>query len=192
MPPIVLYLIIGAGAAVENVFPPIPSDAFVLIGAFLAAENNTSPYMVFLVTWIPNVVTSLGMYAVARRYGKNFLRTRVGKFLLSKDQLARMQTFYDRWGASAMFFSRFIPTLRALVPVFGGLSDVAFWRVALPVSVASAIWYGALVFVGTEAGRNFDAVMDTVEKYNRALLIVAILVIGAFVVWWFRTRRERK
>jgi membrane protein DedA with SNARE-associated domain len=192
MPPLLLYFIIGVGAAVENVFPPIPSDAFVLIGAFLAAEGSANPYVVFLVTWIPNVVTSLAMYAIARRYGNSFLKTRIGKFLFSKHQMKRMEDFYDRWGARAIFISRFLPTLRSLVPIFGGLSDVAFWRVALPVSLASAIWYGALVFVGTEAGRNFDTVMNAVEKYNRVLLIVAIVVIGAFVVWWFRTRRARK
>jgi membrane protein DedA with SNARE-associated domain len=132
------------------------------------------------------------MYALARRYGNGLLKTRFGKFLFNEHQLHRMKEFYGRWGAIAMFFSRFLPALRSLVPIFGGLSDVAFWRVALPISVASAIWYGVLVFVGTKAGENFDAVMKTVEKYNRVLLVVAALIIGAMVVWWFRTRGHKR
>jgi membrane protein DedA with SNARE-associated domain len=191
MPPSLLYLIIGAGAAIENVFPPVPSDAFVLIGAFVAAAGPANPYIVFLVTWIPNVVTALAMFLVAQHYGGSFLKTRFGKFLFSEHQMERMEKFYDRWGVRAIFFSRFVPTLRSLVPIFGGLADVAFWRVALPVTVASGIWYATLVFVGTEAGRNLDAVLGVVEKYNRVLLVVAVVVIGAVVVWWFRTRRKK-
>jgi hypothetical protein len=43
LPPVLIYLVIGIGAAVENVFPPVPADTFVLLGAFLAASGRAEP-----------------------------------------------------------------------------------------------------------------------------------------------------
>ena len=50
--PILLYLLLGTGAAFENFFPPVPADTFVLLGAFLAASGRASAWAVFLVTWL--------------------------------------------------------------------------------------------------------------------------------------------
>ena len=69
LPPVLIYLIIGAGAAVENIVPPVPADTFVLLGAFVAAKGNASPLLVFLVTWGANVLSALLVFALARRYG---------------------------------------------------------------------------------------------------------------------------
>ncbi|NIR61361.1 MAG: hypothetical protein GWO02_18625, partial [Gammaproteobacteria bacterium] len=73
---------IGAGAAVENIIPPIPADTFVLFGAFLAAAGRADPLLVFLVTWLSNVTAAMGVYTLAYRYGRAFFRTAVGHWLL--------------------------------------------------------------------------------------------------------------
>jgi membrane protein DedA with SNARE-associated domain len=48
--------------------------------------------------------------------------------------------------------SRFLPAFRALVPVFAGVTRVPLRRVLLPLALASALWYGALVYLGAMAG----------------------------------------
>lgn len=190
LPPILLYLVIGAGAAVENVVPLIPADTFVLAGAFLAAAGRASPWMVFLVTWVPNVATALGVYALARRYGRAFFDTPAGHWLLRPHQLEEMGRFYDRWGTAAIFVSRFLPMLRSIVPVFAGVTRVSVWRVAPPVALASGLWYGALVYAGAAAGRNIDAIVRFIDRAGVSLLAVAAVLIATVLFWWLRTRRR--
>ena len=79
LPPGLIYLVIGVGAAVENVVPPIPADTFVLLGAFLAESGRASPWLVFLFTWVCNVVSAVMVYRLARRYGTGFFTTRAGR-----------------------------------------------------------------------------------------------------------------
>jgi membrane protein DedA with SNARE-associated domain len=190
LPPVLTYLVIGAGAAVENVVPPIPADTFVLLGAFIAASGRASPWLVFLVTWGANVGSAVGVYALARRYGSAFFERAPGRWLLRKRQLRKIGGFYERHGSVAIFFSRFLPAFRAIVPVFAGVSQVPLLRVLVPMAAASAGWYGVLVILGTTAGRNLDAILAAFDRASLVLLVVAVILIALAGRWWWRTRHE--
>jgi membrane protein DedA with SNARE-associated domain len=189
LPPGLLLLTLGLGAALENVVPPLPADTVVLLGAFLAARGIASPWAVFLVTWGGNVASALLVYWVARRRGLAFFRRGWGRWLLSRRQIAWLRRFHSRWGAPAIFLSRFLPGVRAVVPVFAGVARQSPLSVFIPLSVASGIWYGALVMAGTLAGRNLDAILATLAGVNRTLLLVALVLAGVAGFAWFRSRK---
>jgi membrane protein DedA with SNARE-associated domain len=190
LPPIVTYLVLAGGAALENVVPPVPADTFVLAGAFLAATGRADPWLVFFATWLANVSSALGVYALARKWGTAFFDRPAGRWLLRPRQLERIARFYERWGPQAIAVSRCLPAFRAVVPVFAGISRVTFPRVALPVALASAGWYGALVLIGTTAGRNIDRILGAVDRAGVVLVSVAA-AIGAFLVYlWWKSRGD--
>jgi len=190
LPPVLIYVTIGAGAAVENVIPPVPADTFVLLGAFLAESGRAEPLSVFLVTWLCNVVSAVMVYRLSRRYGQGFFTTRAGHWLLRPKQLETIGLFYQRWGTPAIFISRFLPAFRALVPVFAGVTHVPLTRVLPPLAVASALWYGTLVYLGALASRNWNAIMTFFAQFSTGLLAVASVLIVLVAAWWVRSRRE--
>lgn len=185
-----LLLILGLGSALENVVPPLPADTVVLLGAFLAARAVAGAWVVFLVTWGANVLSAFLVYLVARRKGLAFFRQGWGRYLLNRRQIAWLRGFHARWGIPAIFFSRFLPGVRAVVPVFAGVARQPFWSVAIPLATASAVWYGGLVVAGTLAGRNIDAILSALGRVNRVLLLVA-LGLALLAGWaWLRSRRR--
>jgi membrane protein DedA with SNARE-associated domain len=190
LPPLLTYVLLGAGAAIENVIPPIPADTFVLLGAFVAAAGRASPWLVFFSTWGANVLSALVVYGIARRYGQTFFDRAPGRWLLRPRQLQKIEGFYRRWGTFAILLSRFLPAFRAVVPVFAGISRVPLWRVALPMALASAGWYGMLVVLGTTAGRNLDGILRAVDRASSALLLLAGVIFVLVGWWWWRTRTE--
>ncbi|HEX7051311.1 MAG TPA: DedA family protein [Longimicrobiales bacterium] len=181
---------IGIGAAVENIIPPIPADTFVLFGAFLAARGRADPLAVFLVTWVANVGTAVVVYRLAWRYGRGFFGTTAGHWLLRPHQLDSIGRFYHRWGTPAIFVSRFLPGFRAMVPVFAGIAHVPIRRIILPLAGASALWYGALVLLGATAGRNWEALLRIFGRLSEPLLWIALVLVAAALFWWWRTRRH--
>lgn len=185
-----LYVAIGAGAAIENIVPPIPADTFVLLGAFLAAAGHADLWLVFACTLVPNVASATFTYWLARRYGTRFFGGRVGRWLLNERQLEHVGTFYRRWGTPAIFVSRFLPALRAVVPIFAGVTDVSAPRLIIPLVLASALWYGALVYIGGVFGRNWEQIMAIMDQASGWLLAVALVSIAAIAWWWIRTRRH--
>lgn len=187
--PFLLYLLLGVGSALENLFPPIPADTFVLLGAFLAASGRADAWTVFFVTWLANTTAALLVYWTGFRFGRPFFQVGLGRVLLNPAQLRKLDTFYQRWGLPAIFFARFLPGLRAMVPVFAGVTHQPFRVVALPVFVASGLWYGGLVWLGATAGKKLPAIGQWLAGANRLLLALALVVLVTVVVWWVRTRR---
>lgn len=185
-----LYAAIGAGAAIENIVPPIPADTFVLLGAFLAAAGHAELWIVFACTLVPNVASATLTYWLARRYGTRFFSGRVGQWLLNERQLEHVARFYRRWGTPAIFVSRFLPALRAVVPIFAGVTDVSAPRLIIPLVLASALWYGALIYIGGIFGRNWQQIMEIMNEASGWLLGVAVVLIAAIAWWWIRTRRQ--
>jgi membrane protein DedA with SNARE-associated domain len=192
LPEWLIYGILAAGAAFENIFPPVPADVFVLVGGVLAAHGFTDARAVFLLTWIPNASSAMGVYFLARRYGARFFKMPVARWLLREHQLEEMARFYQRWGIPTIFVGRLMPGWRAAVPVFAGLARMPPARVFAPVLVASAIWHGLLVWLGLLAGRNLSAVLAVFDHLSRTLLWIGLALLVLFAAWWWRTRHRQE
>lgn len=190
--PLRVYAAIAMGAAIENIFPPIPADTFVLFGAFLSVEGRVTAPGVFLATWSSNTVSALLIYIVARRWGPAALGTAVGRRVLRPAQLDRLAALYDAHGAKIIFAKRFLPGFRATVPVFAGISRLGFWRTATPIALASGIWYGVLIYVGAIFGRNWRVALRWLNNVNVVLAGVATLFALLLVIFWWRTRHHRE
>lgn len=190
LPAWLVYAGLGFGAAIENVIPAVPADTFVVLGAFLSALGDLEAGWVFAATWGCNVASALVMYRVGHTHGRSFFDVGWGRHVLNPRQLERVARFYGRFGTLAVFFTRFLPGLRAVVPVFAGVTHQRFLPVAISIAVASGIWYGVLVWAGAFAGQNLEAVQAMLAGVNRWLLAAAVLVGGAVAIWWWRTRHH--
>lgn len=186
----VVYVLVGAGAAVENLFPPVPSDTFVVLGGVLADRGVLVWQIVLAVAWGANFLMGCFVYYMGRRYGRAIFDTRWGAWILRPHQLEKMSRFYERYGTLTILVSRFFPVFRVLVPAFAGISRLRFWRTAIPLGAASAVWYAVLVWAGVIASRNVPRLVEWFERANAWLLVGAgLLALGA-LAWWWRTRRH--
>jgi membrane protein DedA with SNARE-associated domain/uncharacterized tellurite resistance protein B-like protein len=192
LPPIAVYSVLALLAAVENVIPPVPSDAAVALGAFLSNRGVTTPLGVFLVTWVANLLGAAAVYFVARRYGRGLFATSTGRRLLAPRSLAIIEREYLRFGVVGIFVSRFLPGIRAVVPPFAGLVNLSPLRTLVPMGVASAIWYGGITLLGSVIGSEWDRINHIILGVNRTLGIATVVLIVAALVWYLLRRRRRQ
>jgi membrane protein DedA with SNARE-associated domain len=192
LPEALVYLVIGFMAGLENIFPPVPADVVALTGGFLAGRGVTSPVLTFLVVWTCNVGTALLTYWIGRRYGTSFFSGRVGRMILQPGQMRRLAQLYQKHGGKVIFFSRYLPGFRAVVPVFAGTSGMTFVRAAVPIALASGLWYGLIVYLGATAGRNWEQIRAAVESSGRWLGIVAAILFAILGWYWWKTRGEKE
>lgn len=187
--PGIVYTIIGVLASVENVFPPVPADTAVALGAFLSAHGAVSAWSVFGVTWAANVGSGIGVYVAARTLGRKFFTGRIGSRLLNPRHLAHLEQLYERYGTLGIFLSRFVPGARALIPPFAGIARLGAVKALVPLAVASAIWYGALTFTAANLIPKLDDVARFVIGLNWVGLVLAILVVAGPA--WYLIRRGK-
>jgi membrane protein DedA with SNARE-associated domain len=186
-----LYVAIAVISAVENIFPPFPADAAVAFGSFLAARGDASPYSTFLVSWVGNFIGAALMYYVGRRYGSSAFMTRLERWAGAGAE-QRLMKLYGRYGLPALFISRFLPAVRALVPPFAGAMRLPALPVALAVATASGIWFAFITFVAFRAGSNWEVLYATIVRYGKMIgLSAAGLVVLAAAILYVRHKRKK-
>ena len=189
LPLVATYLVLMALSALENVFPPVPADTAVALGAFLARRGEISVVPLVILCWASNLASAAGTYALGRRHGRGFFRDGWGRKLMPPEVLAALEEAYGRWGTAGIFLSRFLPGLRAAVPPFAGVAGLSPARALVPAAVASAIWYAFLAFAGYALAQNWEAVKALVADTSRALGAVALVVAVVLVAWFWRRSR---
>ncbi|WP_329598680.1 DedA family protein [Streptomyces pseudovenezuelae] len=174
----------GAGVAIalENLFPPIPSEAILPLAGFAASAGRMSLVAVLLWTTAGSVIGALALYGVGALLGRDRTVALAARLPLVKvSDIERTEAWFLRHGTKAVFFGRMIPVFRSLVSVPAGVE-----RMPLPVFLAlttlgSALWNTAFVLAGHALGANWAQVTDVVSAYSKVVLGAAALAVVAFV-----------
>jgi membrane protein DedA with SNARE-associated domain/uncharacterized tellurite resistance protein B-like protein len=181
--PLTVYLVIGVATFLENLFPPTPSDVAVALGGFVTQRSGASAVVVWLVAWLANLAGTVVVYLAARRFGRRFLGSRLGRRLLPADAILSMEREYLRFGIIGIFISRFLPGFRSFVAPFVGLVSLPPLGAFAAVAVASGIWYAVLTWAGVRLGAQWEVISGFINHLNRTLAVIATLVAGV-VGWW--------
>jgi membrane protein DedA with SNARE-associated domain len=190
LPPALLYLALAAVAALENFFPPVPADVVVAFGAFLAARAGRSSIPVVIAVLIGNVGGAFAMFALGRRFGTDWIRRRFR--LKGEGSEVRFRRLYARWGVPALFVSRFLPGVRAVVPPLAGALRVPTPGALLAIASASMLWYGAITVLAYRTGSGWEQLSASLQRLGRGAAIGASVValIGVAAFWYYRRRRR--
>jgi membrane protein DedA with SNARE-associated domain len=189
MPVPALYAALAVVAALENIFPPVPADTVVAFGSFLAARGQGTALGVFVATWAGNLGGAMLIYGVGRRYGAERLERRMLGDRAAEAE-SRLRALYGKYGLTALFLSRFLPGVRAIVPPLAGALRVPAIRAAVAMGAASAVWYGAISYVAFRIGADWDQLAGTVSRYGRVAAITGSVLAMLGVATWLLLRRR--
>ncbi|WP_033306110.1 DedA family protein [Streptomyces iakyrus] len=175
----------GAGLAIalENLFPPLPSEVILPLAGFAASSGRMSLLAVLLWTTAGSVIGALALYGVGALLGRDRTVAIAGRLPLVKvSDIEKTEAWFLKHGTKAVFFGRMIPIFRSLISVPAGVE-----RMRLPVflgltTLGSAIWNTVFVLAGYFLGANWHQVSDIVSTYSKVVLAVAVLAVAAFVV----------
>ncbi len=190
LPAPLLYLVIAVAAFAENVFPPLPADTAIALGAFVAARGDGSAIGAWAATMIGNLGGALMMFLLGRRLGGEWLRRKL-PILGGPEGAARVQAAYIKHGLWSLAVSRFIPAVRAVVPPLAGALKVGLVRAMVAMSIASAIWYGLITWFAFTLGANAEALLAVVGQSQRVAAIVAVVIVVLAVIVW-RVRASKR
>jgi membrane protein DedA with SNARE-associated domain len=177
-------------AATENFIPPIPADVIVAFGSFLAARSGRSPIPTIVAVVIGNVGGALVMFAIGRRFGAAWIRRHLSRVMGERAE-QRVQHWYNQYGLPALFLSRFLPGVRAVVPPLAGAIRIPAGGAIAAITVASAIWYTALALIAYRLGTQWDRIVAAIKQFETVAAIVAGVLVALGVLVWFVVARRR-
>ena len=103
----------------------------------------------------------------------------------------RLMALYGKYGLPALFISRFLPAVRAVVPPFAGAMKLPRIPVAIAVGAASGIWFAFITFIAFRAGEDWEALYATIMRSGRFIAIVAAALVAIVAVAILISRRRK-
>ncbi len=181
----------GAGlfVALENVFPPLPSEIILPLTGFAAGQGVLSLASALFWTTLGSVVGALALYWIGALIGRERMYTLWARLPLVKtSDLRRTEEWFARHGTKAVLLGRMVPIFRSLISVPAGIE-----RMPVPVFVAlttlgSLVWNSALVLAGYWLGGRWSEVETYVGVLSKAVLVLAVVALAAFVTVRVRSR----
>lgn len=153
----------------------LPGDSLLfLLGLSLGTGIVSFNFpLALLLLWIGATGGSWVSYWFGIKVGRDYFTSRDG-WLINPKNVARTESFFARYGIRAILIARFIPVLRALVPMFAGLAALdhgRFWRVNLLSALA---WAVGVTCLGAALG-NVPWVRENFEFCVLAFVILSSL-----------------
>jgi membrane protein DedA with SNARE-associated domain len=175
----------GAGLAIalENLFPPLPSEVILPLAGFTASQGKMGLAAALICTTLGSVLGALALYGIGAAIGRDRIRALVARLPLVKlSDLDRTEAWFARHGAKAVFFGRMIPIFRSLISVPAGVERMPMTVFLLFTTLGSLIWNTTFVMAGYGLGDNWTKIEEYVGVYSKAVLGVAALAVLVFVI----------
>jgi membrane protein DedA with SNARE-associated domain len=183
------YIGVAALVALENIFPPIPSELILPLAGFLAGQGRFWLPAVILAATAGSVAGALVLYLVGERLGERRLRVLVDRygrwFGLGVDDLDRADDWFDRHGSAAVLLCRLVPVVRSLVSIPAGLRRMPLTAFVLYTAVGSGLWNSALIGLGWLLGDQWHEV----ERFVGYFQYLVIAAAGIGLIWFIWKRR---
>lgn len=190
------YLGIMFLIAVENIFPPIPSEVILCFGGFMTTYTKLTIIGVIIFSTIGSVLGAIILYFIGKILNKERLikivSGKIGKILhLKKKDIEKADEWFDSKGAKTVFFCRFIPIVRSLISIPAGMSEMPFTKFLLLTTLGTTIWNTVLTILGSIMGKNWTVIANIIDKY--ASIVLMLLIIGSFIgIIYFYKKSEKK
>ena len=176
---------------VENLFPPIPSEAVLPLAGYLVQRGEMNFLAAIAVSTAGSVVGALILYVVGRYGGRAVLLRYRWLFRASEADLDRADAWFDRHGPKIVLFARMVPLARSIVSLPAGASEMPIGRFVLLTTIGSAAWNVLLIAIGRAVGHRHDEVAALIERFSRPIAVLVLLSIVGLFVWWYRRRPAR-
>lgn len=184
------YLGILLLMALENIFPPIPSELIMGVGGIAVAHGRMTFWPLLLVGTIGSTFGNYCWFLVGDRFGYARLRpfvSRHGRWLtMSWQDVENATAFFRRHGQWVVFAMRFSPFLRTMISLPAGLSHMGHWRFLAFTFAGAAVWNTILIQGGQLVAR-----VAGLEKILGQGIAALTGVIVLWYVWRVATWKTR-
>ncbi|WP_102272650.1 DedA family protein [Cytobacillus massiliigabonensis] len=182
--------------ALENVFPPIPSEVILTFGGFMTTNSDLTVLGVVAFSTIGSVAGAVILYGIGRLIDVDRMEKVIDKWghilRLTKKDIQKADQWFDKYGVWTVFFCRLIPLIRSLISIPAGMSGMNFGVFLLFTTLGTLIWNVILVNVGAAVGDSWETIVEYMDIYSNLVYAFLALAVIVFAVLFIKKRVAKK
>lgn len=179
--------------ALENIFPPIPSELILTFGGFMTTKSTLSILGVVISATVGSVVGAIVLYIIGLQLDVEKLEKivdRWGNILhITRNDIHKADAWFDKYGPWTVFFCRFVPLIRSLISVPAGMSSMNAGIFLIFTTLGTLIWNSVLVYLGATLGDSWEVIVEYMEIYSRVIYAVLFLLVIVLLFIFVKKRR---
>lgn len=177
--------------ALENLFPPLPSEVILPLAGFTASRGEMNLLAVLLWTTAGSVAGALALYWVGAMLGRERTLALAARIpLLKVSDITKTEAWFLKHGRKTVFFGRMIPIFRSLISVPAGVERMPLGVFTLLTTAGSLLWNTLFVLAGWTLGENWSLVEKYVSVGTNAVVATVLLAVLVFVGVRLSERRK--
>ncbi len=185
------YIAIILLIAVENIFPPIPSEVILTLGG-----TKLTLIGVILASTLGSIIGAIILFSISRNLTlprlEKLLETKLFKLLgFKKDDAQKAIDWFDKHGIGAIFYGRCIPVVRSLISIPAGIAHVGWTKFLILTTLGSLVWNSVLVGLGHYMGKNWQVVVRIFDDYTLVIIALLLILFIYFGIKWYKTRIKK-
>ena len=170
--------------AVENIFPPIPSEVILTFGGFLTTYSTLTPLGVITSATIGSLLGAIILYYLGYFFSSKLNR------LFKNDDIVKANDWFKNKRCKAVLYCRFVPIVRSLVSIPAGINKMSMPIFLLYTTLGTIIWNTVLVYAGVFLGNNWSYFSNIMNRYSKVVLVGIIILI--FIRIWIKKIKKDK
>jgi membrane protein DedA with SNARE-associated domain len=189
-----IYVFLFFSALFESIFPPYPSDAFVLVFSFLAGQGHYDPYIIYGLTSCGSITGIMIVYYIGRKYGDGLLELFSRSFLgriFPVLMIQKAKNKFSKRGDLIVLLNRFLPGMRAPICFAAGMVRIRAPRVFSYSLISVLVWNLFLITVGFYVGTTWDEASRFLRNYTILASAFLILILFLLAITYFRRQRNK-
>ncbi len=183
--------------AIENIFPPIPSEVILLFGGFMTTYSELNIILMIIFATLGSLLGAIVLYYIGKILNKERLKKivsgKIGKVLrLKNSDIDKADEWFDTKGNKTVFFCRFIPIVRSLISIPAGMSEMPLGKFFLYTTTGSLIWNTVLIVIGSIVGENWQSILNIFDTYSNIVLVLLVIIFVVGVYLFYHTKNKKK
>ena len=178
--------------ALENIFPPIPSELILLLAGFNVSEGRFGLVGGVVAATVGSVIGAYFLYGIGRLVQDERLErflAGIGRVIgLKKTDVHKGFVWFERHGTKVVLFGRLVPVVRSVVSIPAGSDKMPLARFTLLTAAGSLVWNTVWVSVGWGLGDQWEKAGKWGDYLQYAVVAAAVVGLGWLVL---RARRSR-
>lgn len=187
------YLGVFLLIAIENIFPPIPSEMILTFAGFMTTITALNVWWVIIAATLGSVVGAIILYSLGRILNVDRLEALfagpVGRTLrLKREDVRTAEKWFHQYGNKTVFFCRFVPIVRSLISVPAGMAKMKITVFLALTTIGTFIWNLVLVYLGRVAGQAWEKIAGYFDAYSTIALVIFIIIALVIVALFIKRR----
>jgi membrane-associated protein len=148
----------------------LPGDSLLFSVGVASGAAGTNLYLLAALLMGAAIAGDNVGYFLGRQSGPRIF-TRPESRLFKPDHLVRTKEFYEKYGARAIVYARFIPIIRTCTPFISGVAQMPYARFLVFSLLGGVFWIAFMLTIGYQLGQ----VPLIRRHFEKAILAVVFL-----------------